>query len=405
MKRVPLALSLLVLSVLIVAGCSLLRTLPDVDFEASTVEGRAPLPVQFTLQTGGTPVSCAWDFGDGHTSNQPNPVHVYMSQGTYSVMLTVNFAEGDSITRIKKRLVTVDPQLPQAPIVDPYSLYWISEATSKIRRAALDGSMTEDVASNPQPPSGFDIANGRIYWVTTKSSGGILESAALDGSDRQTLVREENRLGDVAVDLPRGKVYWTSLPESPLSFVDPGEESEDRTWDGGIRRADLDGSNVETLIEYPSGSAVYADRIVVAPYTGLVIWSVVGDGYEGAIARALVSPASEGFRPFATEFDTGVGRPRNMTLDVVPGFGASNLYYTTDDELRRIGLFWDWFGSKETILTGLDEPSGIAVDTAGYYVFVGTPDGILRCLTDGTNLKMLVPDATGVGTIGIPRPL
>jgi len=403
MKRVFPSLGILALIVLAIVGCSLLRTSPDVDFEASTVEGRAPLPVQFTPQTEGTPVSYAWDFGDGHTSNQPNPVHVYTSHGTYSVMLTVNFAECEPITRIKKRLVTVDPQLPGAPIVDPYQLYWISEATSKIRRGTLDGSMTEDVASNSAPPSGFDIAGGRIYWVTTLSSGGILESAALDGSDRQTLVREENRLGDVAVDLPRGKVYWTSLPESPLSLVDPGEGAGTRTWDGGLRCADLDGTNVETLIEYPSGSAVYADRIVVAPYAGLVLWSVVGDEYEGAIARAIVSPASEGFRPFATEFDTGVGRPKNMTLDVVPGFGASNLYYTTGDELRRIGLFWDWFGSKETVLTGLDEPSGVAVDLIGYYVFVGTPDGILRCLTDGTNLKMLIPDERNVGTIVIPR--
>jgi len=406
MNRVVSTLSLLALTVLIVAGCSLLRMSPDVDFEASTVEGRAPLPVQFTPQTDGTPVSYAWDFGDGYTSNQPNPVHVYTSHGTYSVMLTVGFAEGDSVTRIKKRLLTVDPQLPQAPIVDPYSVYWISETTSRIRRGTYDGSMTEDVASNAATPSGFDIAGGRIYWVTTTWTGGILESSELDGSDRKTLVREENRLGDVAVDAKRGKIYWTSLPESPLSLVDPGEGSEDRTWDGGIRRANLDGSNVETLVEYPSGSAAYADRIVVAPYAGLVLWSAVGDGYEGAIGRASVVPAP-GFWRYANWLDTGVGRPKNMTVDTIPGFGASSLYYTTGDEVRRIGLFPDLYSSKHTVLTGLDEPSGIAVDPSGYYIFIGTPDGILRCLrmTDGSNLEMRIPDAGGVGTIVINRPL
>ena len=402
MKRVLPVVSLVAFFVLIITGCSLLRMSPDVDFEASAVEGRAPLPVRFTPQTDGTPVSYAWSFGDGRTSSEPNPVHVYTTPGTYTVMLTVDFAECEPIAHIKKRLVTVDPQLPQAPQAS-FDLYWISEATYKIRRGTRDGSATEDVVSNSQAPSGFDVAGGRIYWVTTTGGGGILESAELDGSDRQTLVEEENTLGDVAVDAQRGKIYWTSLPESPLALVDPGSGSGNRTWDGGIRRADLDGSNVETLIEYPSGSATYADRIVVAPYAALVIWSVVGDDYEGVIQRAIVEPASEGFRPFATDFVTGVGWPKGMALDTVPGFGANNLYYTTDGELRRIGLFWDWFGSKETILTGLDEPSGVAVDLISYYVYIGTPNGIMRAVTDGTDLEMLFPDQEDVTAIVYPR--
>jgi len=398
MKRAFPVVGILALIVLVIAGCSLLRMTPDVDFEASVTEGRVPLAVQFTAQIEGTPVSCTWNFGDGRTSNDPNPVHVYTSRGTYSVMLTVGFADGDSVTRIRKRLVTADPQLPQAPQFS-FDLYWISEASYKIRRGTRDGSLAEDVVSNAQPPSGFDIAGGRIYWVTTLMSGGILESAALDGSDRQTLVREENRMGDVAVDSKRGKIYWTSLPESPLSLVDPGEGAGTRTWDGGLRCADLDGSNVETLIEYPSGSAVYADRVAVAPYAAVVFWTVVGDDYEGVIREAIVEPASEGFRPYATDFETGVGRPRDMALDIVPYYGAKNLYYTTGDELRRIGLFWDWFGSKETILSGLNEPSGIAVDSIGYYVYFGTPDGIMRVVTDGTGLEMLFDHEQGVGSM------
>jgi PKD repeat protein len=395
MKRVLPALSFLVLSVLIVTGCSLLRTSPGVDFEASVTEGEAPLAVQFTPQTDGAPISYAWSFGDGRTSDEPNPVHVYTSQGIYTVMLTIEFAEGDSVTRIKKRLMTVDPG-PQskAPTVS-FDLYWISQywdpqAGYLIRRGTLDGSVAEEVASTSEPPTGLDVAEGRVYWVWTKPTGGVLESANLDGTDRQTLVQEDNRLGDVAVDAARGKVYWTSLPESPRSVYESG------TWDGGIRRADLDGSNVETLIEYPAGPATYADRIAVDPIGGLLAWSVVGDDYEGAIRLALLSP----FEPFSGDFVTGVGQPRGMTLNVFPGFGANSVYYTTGDELRRVSL---WDGSESTILSGLDGPGGVAVDPIGYFIYIGAPRSILRVVTDGTDLETLFFDQQGVTSIVYPR--
>jgi PKD repeat protein len=47
------------------------------------------LSVDFTdLSTGAS--SWAWDFGDGNTSTQQNPTHVYASAGTYTVTLTVD---------------------------------------------------------------------------------------------------------------------------------------------------------------------------------------------------------------------------------------------------------------------------------------------------------------------------
>jgi PKD repeat protein len=38
----------------------------------------------------GSPSSWAWDFGDGGTSDQPNPVHTYAAAGVYNVSLTVS---------------------------------------------------------------------------------------------------------------------------------------------------------------------------------------------------------------------------------------------------------------------------------------------------------------------------
>ena len=45
--------------------------------------------VQFTDLTGGNPTNWLWGFGDGNTSNEQNPYHVYDSAGIYNICLLV----------------------------------------------------------------------------------------------------------------------------------------------------------------------------------------------------------------------------------------------------------------------------------------------------------------------------
>jgi len=71
------------------------------DFQVDAASGRAPLTVNFTDASSGAIKSYAWDFGDGSTSSQANPSHVYASPGTYDVTLVVSAQDGttDSITK------------------------------------------------------------------------------------------------------------------------------------------------------------------------------------------------------------------------------------------------------------------------------------------------------------------
>jgi PKD repeat protein len=55
--------------------------IPVVDFIGEPTEGEAPLTVQFTDKSLGIPTSWAWEFGDGGTSTEKNPVHVYEKPG------------------------------------------------------------------------------------------------------------------------------------------------------------------------------------------------------------------------------------------------------------------------------------------------------------------------------------
>ncbi len=56
--------------------------------------------VTFTDQSQNSPSSWSWDFGDGNSSNQQNPVHQYNASGTYIVKLVAaNSTGADSITQ------------------------------------------------------------------------------------------------------------------------------------------------------------------------------------------------------------------------------------------------------------------------------------------------------------------
>jgi PKD repeat protein len=62
---------------------------PLVDFEGSPRAGYAPLSVSFTDKSPGTISTWSWDFGDGNTSSDENPVHTYDAGGLFSVNLTI----------------------------------------------------------------------------------------------------------------------------------------------------------------------------------------------------------------------------------------------------------------------------------------------------------------------------
>ena len=67
------------------------------DFEGIPTEGIFPLTVQFNDKScpGLVPItSWYWEFGDGYTNSQQNPIHVYQNPGVYDVSLIVSGAEG-----------------------------------------------------------------------------------------------------------------------------------------------------------------------------------------------------------------------------------------------------------------------------------------------------------------------
>jgi PKD repeat protein len=139
---------------------TLKETLPvKADFYAETVSGIAPLTVQFyDLSTNAT--SWSWEFGDGATSTEQDPVHTYTTGGTFTVKLTAGNS-GSSDVLVSTDLITV---LPNALDRVDFSKYSITISNQII---SVDGVQSHvelfDVA-------GRNIQSSKVAGKFTSSS-------------------------------------------------------------------------------------------------------------------------------------------------------------------------------------------------------------------------------------------
>ncbi|MDP8222485.1 MAG: PKD domain-containing protein [Candidatus Lernaella stagnicola] len=85
---------------------------PDPDFEGTPRQGEAPLAVQFTDLSTGSIADYLWDFGDGATSTDQDPLHTYDDAGRYTVKLTTTGPGGEEFER-KFNYVTAQCPLPE----------------------------------------------------------------------------------------------------------------------------------------------------------------------------------------------------------------------------------------------------------------------------------------------------
>ncbi len=117
-------------------------------------------------------------------------------------------------------------------------MYWTERGTDRIQRANLDGRHVRTLIRLPNPTGiALDLAGGKMYWTDSDwqvDGTDRIQRANLDGTQRRNLTNADMRLAvptGIALDLARGKMYYAD------------------TFRDTIRRANLDGSNVEAFIE------------------------------------------------------------------------------------------------------------------------------------------------------------
>ncbi|WP_164997799.1 PKD domain-containing protein [Methanolobus psychrotolerans] len=131
---------------------------PIIDFTANVNSGEPSLAVSFT-DLSYDAHSWLWDFGDGNTSTEQNPVHIYETEGTYSVSLAAGNEYGNK-TLVKTDYIYVDWN----PWNDPDSEDGAVISLAEIRNAIVYWKFNA-----PCPETGHVITLGEIrnmivYW-------------------------------------------------------------------------------------------------------------------------------------------------------------------------------------------------------------------------------------------------
>ena len=264
-------------------------------------------------------------------------------------------------------------------------MYWTDWWTDKIQRSNLDGSGVEDlVTTGLNGPVGIalDVSGGKMYSTDGESEYNTakIQRSNLDGGGGEDLVTTGlERPGDIALDVAGGKMYWTDAGTAKIqrSNLDGSGVEDLVTRDDGleglfgialdvsggkmywtdrgtakIQRSNLDGSGVEDLVTTGLGAPL---GIALDVSGGKMYWTDTG---AAKIQRSNLD--GSGVEDLVTR-DDGLAVPFGIALDVSGG----KMYWTDAgaDKIQRSNL--DGSGVENLVTTGLEDPSGIALDVAG----------------------------------------
>jgi hypothetical protein len=251
-------------------------------------------------------------------------------------------------------------------------LFVLEVSASRIHSMNPDGSDQKLIVADCHMPDGvaIDAGAGHIYWTNMGSSvsknDGSIERADLDGKNRKVIVPEGVTFTpkQIQLDKKNGRLYWC-----------------DRE---GMRvmRSNLDGSQIETLIETGRGDADRRDQtrwcvgITLDHERKHIYWTQKGsdNGEQGRIFRAGIDiPRGEtpDKRSDVEVFFNHLPEPIDLELD-----HKNRVLYWTDrgDPPRGNTVNRASIDNKprapEILITHLMEGIGIALDVANQRMFV-----------------------------------
>jgi len=161
---------------------------PGADFTATPRQGPAPLTVQFADLSTGDITLWLWHFGDGETSTEQNPSHIYNTPGTYIVTLSV---EGPGGTDSEVKTDYIEVLAAVAPVriivrnlqIQPAQAYpgeQVVVSADVVNQGGIRGSKNIDLVINGQAEQstrvGVDPGTAQhITFYTSKTVPGTYE--------------------------------------------------------------------------------------------------------------------------------------------------------------------------------------------------------------------------------------
>jgi PKD repeat protein len=161
---------------------------PVAAFVGAPTSGVAPLTVQFTDQSTGSPTGWAWNFGDGGTATTQNPSHVYSTTGTYTVTLTATNSCGSN-QLVKASYITVSE--PPAQQCDDFAdgdiTNWVNKSgTWTATGGYMKGNSNTTAARTTSPFGSYGVCtvdcDVRMNTTRTQRKARVI-FAYVDGSN------------------------------------------------------------------------------------------------------------------------------------------------------------------------------------------------------------------------------
>ncbi|MDM9627812.1 3-hydroxyacyl-CoA dehydrogenase [Rhizobium sp. S152] len=287
-------------------------------------------------------------------------------------------------------------------------LFVLEASGGRIHAMNADGSDSRVIVSECKIPDGIvvDVQAGHIYWTNMgvpDRNDGTIERADLDGGNRTIVIAAGGTFTPKQIHLEKrsGKLYWC-----------------DRE---GMRvmRANLDGTNIETLVKTGDGDDDRRDAtkwcvgITVDPDRGQIYWTQKGpdNASVGRIFRAAME-IPEGEDPAGRSdvellFDK-LPEPIDLELDL-----ENHVLYWTDrgnpplgNTVNRASVDAPNGDRADIIVNDLMEGIGIALDVAGDRMFITDLAGsVYTARLDGSGKRPFLfaqGNLTGIAYADIP---
>jgi hypothetical protein len=279
-----------------------------------------------------------------------------------------------------------------------------------VMTAAAEDPMPRDlVASAGQGPDGIavDLAAGHIFWTgmgNPSSDDGFVRRSNLDGSNVVTLVPAGGTYTpkQMRVDPPSGKLYWSDREGMR------------------IQRSNVDGSNVETLVTTGTGATDRMDQsrwcvgMALDTAGGWFYWTQKGgdNAGVGSIRRAHIQMPAGQTSTNRTDIEvlfSGLPEPIDVELDLEAG----TIYWADrgDDTISRApiaipaGATAASRTDRQILVRGVREAIGVAIDKRrGRLYYTGGNGQLGRANLDGSNKQEITVDGAFTGIVVVDLP-
>ncbi len=361
-----LAFLLLVAGAVFYSGCKKegfpvppASTVAKFDFAVEN-DGFAPAKVVFT-NTSIVPeragaVNYSWDFGDGGTSSEASPSHVFAQPGAFAVSLVAVTSASGEIKKATKTIVIKDAAATGVPVffTDGSQVFGgLLNAAAPVFEALPVGGLQDSYGMT------FDTATKKLF--ISDYDAGTISRCDLDGSGLEIFRSGLDAPNAMAIDYEKRQIYW-----------DTGT---------GIQRADLENADVNQREDFAVGQANDPDGVGLDAASRTLFWVC----YNGGVWRKNLDGTGEQLL---------LAAPEGGSLIVANGRIFFDQYVATGDIHLKSANFDGT--DVATLATGISRVVyGLAFEPTGQKIYWGDRNKgtIMRANPDGSGAEPWFVDA------------